>query len=105
MRRPEKALACSDALYGFKCWGLSGSPKLWPKNREALNVHFANVYFWFLGLGGSPFGGVRTRVVFSGDCPGRVFLSVARGPFKGIRRVRGAPRGTKNQSGHVKSGL
>ena len=26
-------------------------------------------------------------------------------PFKGIKRVRGAPPGTKNQSGHVKSGL
>ena len=26
-------------------------------------------------------------------------------PFKGIERVRGAPPGTKNQAGHVKSGL
>ena len=30
---------------------------------------------------------------------------VPRAPFKGIKRVRGAPPGTKNQSGHVKSGL
>ena len=40
---------------------------------EALNVHFANVHFCFLGLGGVPLSGVRTRVVFSGDFPGRVF--------------------------------
>ena len=30
---------------------------------------------------------------------------VPRAPFKGIKRVRGAPPGTKNQSGRVKSGL
>ena len=30
---------------------------------------------------------------------------VPKAPFKGIKRVRGAPPGTKNQIGHVKSGL
>ena len=30
---------------------------------------------------------------------------VPKAPLKGIERVRGAPPGTKNQSGHVKSGL
>ena len=46
-------------------------------------------------------------MVFSGDLPGRVFTKnrVPGAPFKGIKGVRGAPPGTKNQSGHVKSGL
>ena len=37
-------------------------------------------------------------MVFSGDFPERVFCQ----PFKGIKRVRGAPPGTKTQGGHVK---
>ena len=49
-----------------------GTPTSW----EALNVHFANFHFVFTSggfpsLGGG--GGVRTRVVFSGDFPGRAF--------------------------------
>ena len=51
--------------------------------------------------GGVPLGGVRARVVFSGDFPGRGFLSlstekkkrVPEAPFEGIKRVRGAPLG------------
>ena len=64
---------------------------------EALTIHFANVHFAFQVRGG-PLWRVRARVVFSGDFLGK-------GTFKEIKGVRGAPLGSKNQSGHVKSGL
>ena len=49
-------------------------------------------------------------MVFGGDYPGRVFVAghekiVLGAPFKGIKRVQGAPPGTKNQGGHVQNGL
>ena len=42
---------------------------------EALHVHFANVHFCCWVQEGVPISGVRTRVVFSGDLPGRVSVT------------------------------
>ena len=75
----------------------------------AFNVHVANVHFCFR-FGGFPFRGFELECsLVATSLEGFSVTShekrVPGAIFKGIKRVGGAPPGTKIQSGHVKSGL